>query len=270
MNIAFIGGGNMATALIRGLAGMPELASRVRVSDPSVEARARLEEVTGVTCFETAGEAVPGADVVVLAVKPQVMPVALADLAQALSDEPLVISVAAGVTTGTLRSVLGPAVPLVRAMPNTPALLGAGITGLFADPDCAPTHRDTAESIMRAVGETVWVERESLMDVVTAISGSGPAYFYLLAETLGAAGEFLGLPAEVADALARHTAHGAGIMALNGDARLDELRWQVTSTGGTTEAALDVLLAGGFGPLIEAAVEAAARRGRELSRGAPS
>jgi len=267
MDIAFIGGGNMATALIRGLKGVPELGGRVRVCDPSAEARVRLEELTGVACFETADEAVRGAEVVVLAVKPQVMPVALADLARTMRGEPLVISVAAGITVGALRAALGAAVSLVRAMPNTPALLGAGITGLFAAPDCTAAHRETAESVMRAVGETVWVEQEHLMDVVTAISGSGPAYFYLLAETLGAAGEFLGLPAGVADTLARHTAHGAGIMALDCDARLDELRWQVTSAGGTTEAALEVLLAGGFSALIEAAVEAATRRGRELSQG---
>ena len=265
MNIAFVGGGNMATALIRGLLERPGLADEIHAVDPNPQARAALDELDGVTTHAAVAPAVARSAVVVLAVKPQVMPAVLGDLAPVIGTGRLVLSVAAGITVATMRAALGPDLAVVRTMPKTPALLGAGIAGLFAGPGCSATDRERAEAILGSVGETVWLDEEGLMDVVTAISGSGPAYFYLLGEALSAAGIQLGLPAEVADRLARHTLSGAGRMAVAGGAELGELRRRVTSPGGTTQAALESLADGGFSDLIAAAVRAATRRGRELS-----
>lgn len=267
MIITFVGGGNMATALIKGLVDHPGLAREVRVSDPSEAARSRLGTEPGVRCFASATEAIPGSDVIVLAVKPQVMPAVLAEISGLPEPGTLVVSVAAGTTISTLKQALGNSTPVVRTMPNTPALLGAGATGLYAAPDCTANQRDLAEAIMNAVGDTVWVENEALIDVVTAVSGSGPAYFYLLTEALADAGAELGLPAEVARQLAVATAHGAGLMATQGDVDVAELRRRVTSPGGTTQAALESFEAEGFRDLVRNAAAAAVRRGRELSGG---
>lgn len=264
MTICFIGGGNMATALITGLLQSPDLGGDLRVSDPSAEVRERLATL-GVNTFEASPAAVAGADAVILAVKPQVMPRVFEDLAGKLAPGTLVVSVAAGITLRAIRDALGAHLAVIRSMPNTPALLGAGITGLYAHEACTPQHRELAEDIMAAVGETVWVAEETLIDVVTAISGSGPAYFYRMVEALRAAGESLGLPADTAAELARQTAYGAGVMALQGGADVAELRRRVTSPGGTTQAALEALSEGGFDALIAAAAEAAVRRGRELA-----
>ena len=264
MNIAFIGGGNMATALITGLARV-KASHAVAVCDTDPEARRRLVAAHGLAAHRTIAAAVEGADIIVLAVKPQVMGGVLAELADQVSKRPLVVSVAAGTTTGAMARALGPAVPIVRAMPNTPALLGAGVTGLFAGPSCLPGHRRQAEEILATVGAIVWVEDEGLMDVVTALSGSGPAYFYLLAEAMREAGIGLGLPEATATELAIRTAHGAGLMATQGEADIAELRRRVTSPGGTTAAAIRVLEAGGFKTLVATAIDAATQRGRELS-----
>jgi pyrroline-5-carboxylate reductase len=265
MKITFIGGGNMATALIKGLLGRDGIATEVRVSDPSPEARQRLANEAGVSCFGSAAEAVPGSDVVVLAVKPQVMPRVLGELQDSLPANALVLSVAAGITIDAIRVALGDETSVVRTMPNTPALLGAGITGLFAGPGCTSAQRDMATAVMASVGDCVWVEAESLMDVVTAVSGSGPAYFYLLTEALAEAGAAQGLPPEVAMKLATATAYGAGLMSVNGEAGVGELRRRVTSPGGTTQAAIEVFQEGGFEALVHDAAEAAVRRGRELA-----
>ena len=265
MNIAFIGGGNMATALITGLARGGRSAHTVTVCDPDPDARQRLVAMHGVTAHERIAAAVQHAEVVVLAVKPQVMDGVLRELAKQATLAPLVVSVAAGITTSTMARSLGQTVPIVRAMPNTPALLGAGITGLFAGQSCTTTHRRQAQDILATVGETVWVEDEALMDVVTALSGSGPAYFYLLVEAMREAGIRLGLPEATATQLAIRTAHGAGLMAVQDRADVAELRRRVTSPGGTTAAAISVLQAGGFQTLVATAIEAATQGGRELS-----
>lgn len=266
MIISFIGGGNMASALISGMLKSSSPGVQIRVSDPSREARERLEAL-GVVAFEDGAAAIEGADVVVLAVKPQVMPDVLSALSGGVGPAQLVISVAAGITVEAILRAWGGDLPVIRTMPNTPALLGAGITGLYAAPGCTGAHREIGESLMRTVGETVWVEEETLIDVVTAISGSGPAYFYLMIEALRDAGTAQGLSPEVAGRLAIKTAYGAGLMALNSDVDVAELRRRVTSPGGTTQAALAALEQGDFGALIGTAVTAAVRRGRELSRG---
>ena len=265
MIITFIGGGNMATALIGGLE--QEGGNELRVVDPNPEARQRLEREHTVRSFEDAAAALPGSDVVVLAVKPQVLIAILESIRAAVPREACVVSVAAGTTVAAMQSVLGADQPIVRTMPNTPALLGVGATGLFASDACSPADRSAAEAVMRAAGATVWVDEEDLINAVTAVSGSGPAYYYLMTEALAAAGERLGLPAETAQTLAAHTANGAGAMTLFGGADPEELRRRVTSPGGTTQAAIAALQDGGFEALVDAAAQAARDRGRELAQG---
>lgn len=269
MQICFIGGGNMASALLTGLARKGPLRDSVSLSDPSESARLRLTEEFGISTYADLAPALNGAEMVVLAVKPQVMPAVLDALAAALEQQPamapVIVSVAAGVTTDTMGGALGRGLPLVRAMPNTPALLGLGITGLFAAAGCSSTQRDMAEQLMRSAGVTVWVDSEQQLDVVTAVSGSGPAYFYLLIEALQKCAASMGLEPDTARLLALHTAHGAGVMALQADAEIAELRRRVTSPGGTTEAALRSLAADGFENIVAKAVAAAAQRAGELS-----
>jgi pyrroline-5-carboxylate reductase len=219
----------------------------------------------GVSATADNARAVEGAAVVVLAVKPQQARAAVTALAPLLrAQRPLLLSVAAGVRISTLESWCGPGVPVARAMPNRPALLGAGATALYAPPAVGGALRGAAERIARAVGEVVWVSEEDLLDVVTALSGSGPAYFFLLAELMAEAAAKLGLPAAVAKRLAAATLHGAGLMAAAGDADLAQLRAEVASAGGTTEAALGVFAAADLRGTVERVLAAAARRGREL------
>jgi len=265
MLITYIGGGNMATALISGLlnSGGPHLT--IRAVDPSEEARIRLQAEFGIQVYSDASQAVKDADAIVLAVKPQVMPQVLGDLAGVLQSEQLVLSIAAGTTIGKIEAHLGKDQAVIRAMPNTPALIGMGISGIYASPQCKPHHREQAQKILGAAGECVWIENEELMDAVTAISGSGPAYFFLLTEALIDAGKELGLPSPVANQLALHTARGAGAMAVTSKAGVAELRRCVTSPGGTTQAAIEVFEAGKLRQLVETAARAAATRGRELS-----
>ncbi|MBT8061482.1 MAG: pyrroline-5-carboxylate reductase [Xanthomonadales bacterium] len=265
MNIAFIGGGNMAAALIAGLYGADNPPNRTRVSDPSPEARERLEAAYPVECFADAQAAVEGADVIVLATKPQVMPTVLEALAPLVERRQTVVSIAAGITIAAISRALGDDIPIVRTMPNTPALVGKGISGLYAGPACNDAHRKNAQRIMAAAGEVVWLDDEALMDVVTAVSGSGPAYYFLLTEALRDAGQAGGLPPATAAKLALHTARGAGEMAAQSELDVAELRRRVTSPGGTTQAALEALTEGGFNELVAKAVKAATERGRELS-----
>lgn len=264
--IAFIGGGNMATSLIGGLIADGLSPARLVVSEPRAERRAWLAERFGVVVVEDNRRAVEGADVVVLAVKPQVMQGVLEALGPSLRDaRPLVISIAAGLRTDALLRWIGGSVPLVRCMPNTPALVQSGVTALYAMPEVAAAQRDLAESILRAVGITLWVDDERLLDAVTALSGSGPAYCFLLMEALQAAGERLGLPADQARLLTLQTVFGAAKMALESAEGPESLRVRVTSPGGTTERALAVFEAGGFRELVARAVAAAAERSRELA-----
>jgi pyrroline-5-carboxylate reductase len=274
MVISFIGGGNMATALIGGLlanqnSGRNTTANAgltIRVAEPDAAARSRLLASFDVTICDNGSHAAEDADVVVLAVKPQVVPAVLAEISGSINPAQLVLSIAAGITTHAITRRVGSDQAVIRAMPNTPALLRQGITGMYAGEHCKAHHREQAERILEAVGEIVWVDDEVLMDVVTAISGSGPAYYFLLTETLAAAGVRLGLPAAIAARLAQQTCAGAGAMLDNSQVPAPELRRRVTSPGGTTEAALETFSRGDFEGLVCAAVAAAQARGAELSR----
>jgi len=263
--LTFIGGGNMAAALIGGLIRRGIAPAHLVAADPGADALARLAREFGVrTCADNV-EAVHDAEVVVIAVKPQQIRAVCLALAPALTHKPLVISVAAGIPHAALSRWLGSGVPVVRTMPNRPALNGFGATGLYAPPAVGAAHRALAESIMAAVSATVWVDHESQMDTVTALSGSGPAYFFLFMEALEAAARERGLPAEVAHQLTLATAYGAARMARDSSDSLAALREQVTSKGGTTAAALAVLDAAGLRAIVAHAVAAADRRSAELA-----
>ena len=265
MKIAFIGGGNMATALISSLYASRHNVERIQVADPGVEARDRLRMRWPVTCFEHAADAIEGMDAIVLAVKPQVLPLVLEEIGELVKSEQLIISLVAGIHTSQIASKLKSDPPIVRTMPNTPALIGLGITGMYARINCNLTQRELTQNLMQSAGEVVWLDREILLDVVTAVSGSGPAYFYYLVECLRSAGAQLGLPPEVAASLALHTAHGASAMAVQSDVDVTELRQRVATPGGTTEAAMEVLKASHFAEIVDSAIAAATRRGQELS-----
>ena len=265
-SVAFIGGGNMARSLVGGLIAGGRAPASIRVADPVEALRAALAADFGIAVHPDAAAAADGAGTWVLAVKPQVMASvceALAPLARA--QRPLVVSIAAGIPTARIAAWLGGDAAVVRTMPNTPALLGAGATGLFATPRVDAAGRDAAETLMRAAGLTAWIDDEALMDAVTAVSGSGPAYVFLLAEALQAAGEAEGLPADTARALATQTLLGASRMLAESGEAAATLRQRVTSPNGTTQAALEAFEAGGFRALVRDAVGAAARRGRELA-----
>lgn len=266
MKIAFIGGGNMATALIAGMfKSNPD--SIIQVGDPGTEVKQRLESQWPLTCYPSAAQAIAAMDVIVLAVKPQILPVVLAEIGDLVTAKQLLVSVMAGVTTEDIASGVKASAPVIRTMPNTPALLGLGITALFADSNCSQLHCDQAQQLMATAGETVWLEHEDLINVVTAVSGSGPAYFFYLIEAMSNAGARLGLPEEVANKLAVHTAYGASAMAVESDVGVEILRQRVTSKGGTTQAALESMRKHEFEQLIDAAVSAATERGRQLAGG---
>lgn len=266
MLITFIGGGNMASALISGLANPPRSDLAIRVVDPDEQARVRLQATFEVSASTDPVAAIRGADVVLLAVKPQSMPQVLGDLAGHVRSGQLVLSIAAGITIASLEHALGQQLAVVRCMPNTPALIGHGITGMTGGRNCSARQRALAEEIMSAAGEVVWLEDEALMDAVTAVSGTGPAYFFLLTEVLARTARDLGLPPDTADRLAAISCFGAGAMVATSPDEAEELRRRVTSPGGTTEAAMAVLEGGGFRELMARAITAAAARSRELSR----
>jgi pyrroline-5-carboxylate reductase len=266
ISIAFVGGGNMARSLVGGLVtdGVP--ATQFTVSEPEPARREALEREFGVATTADNAAAVAAADVVVLAVKPQVMPGVARELAGSLAGRPvLVISIAAGIRTTDLARWLGDAPAVTRAMPNTPALLGCGATVLFAGPRVTEAQREQAEAILRAVGSVSWVEDETQLDAVTALSGSGPAYFFLLSEAMAEAAVELGLDPALAELLAVETALGAARMAIESDEDVAELRRRVTSPGGTTEAALEALEAGGFRRLVAQALASAQDRSRVIA-----
>lgn len=264
--IAFVGGGNMARSLIGALVRGGTDPASIAVVEPNAALREALARDFGVSAHERADAGAHGADVLVLAVKPQVLKGVCLDLAPLVADaRPLVISIAAGVRIGQLREWLGVELPIVRSMPNTPALFGAGATGLIANAATDAARRAQAQAILAAAGSTAWIEREELMDVVTALSGSGPAYFFLLAEALEDAAVAQGLPRETARALATQTCLGAGRMLVESGEAPSLLRERVTSPGGTTAAALDAFAAGGLRELAANAVATATARGRELS-----
>jgi pyrroline-5-carboxylate reductase len=270
--IALVGGGNMARGLIGGLIGKGARASSITVSEPLEAGRQALVRDFGVRVTADNAEAVRGAHVVVLAVKPQLMSGVARALAPALRDAlPLVISVAAGIRADRLQHWLGAGTPgmgihVVRAMPNRPALIGAGASGLYADGSVPEASRKLAELVLGSTGLVVWVHNEDHMDAVTALSGSGPAYFFRLAELMAEAGVALGLDADVARQLAAQTLAGAGqLVAGERTPDIARMRAEVTSKGGTTEAALNTFAGQGFDRLVAAAMTAAERRSRELA-----
>lgn len=268
--IAIVGGGNMARALLGGLLARGVDPERIAVSDPDAATRASLAQQYGVNVSADNRAAVAGAKVVVLAVKPQVMAEVLQPLAPELHlSRPLVISVAAGIRTAELSQWVGPGVPVVRAMPNRPALVGAGATGLYAAPEVGDAERAQAAELLAATGIALWVDDEQKLDVVTALSGSGPAYFFRLAELMAEAATQAGLDPVVARQLAAQTLAGAGrLVAAESTPDLAAMRAAVTSRGGTTAAALAHLDEGGLAQLVAGAMRAAAERSRELAAAA--
>ena len=263
MKISFLGGGNMATALIGGLAERGFATADIQVIDLQPDNRARLAQRFGVRAVEAVDDEALACDVLVLAVKPQQMKAALAPLAGRLTHQ-TVVSIAAGLRLADLSRWLGGYRRLVRAMPNTPALIGAGVTGLHADPSVDDAGRNAAERVLAAVGSTVWIADEAQMDAVTAVSGSGPAYVFHFIEALEAAGSALGFDAATARRLAIDTVLGAAKLAAGSDEAPGVLRERVTSKGGTTAAALASMAESGVFDAIVRAVRAADARGREL------
>ncbi|MFT4047079.1 MAG: pyrroline-5-carboxylate reductase [Solimonas sp.] len=264
-HIVFVGGGNMAASLIGGLLKAGHPAAAISVAEPFAERAAWLRQTFAVRTAPAAGKLVADADVLVLAVKPQQMREALDSLA--LRRGCVVVSIAAGIQLASLARWLVSDVHLVRTMPNTPALLGAGITGLYAPPSVPAEARRLAEYVLGAAGACVWLDSEAQIDAVTAVSGSGPAYFFLLTEAMREAGVKLGLAPEIAARLALQTFIGAARMAEDGAARgtdVAQLRANVTSKGGTTEAAIRHLESAGLRATLDDALRAAADRGREL------
>lgn len=261
-SILFIGGGQMAGALIGGLIAAGHPPARLRVAEPEAARADVLRREHGVQVASDASALCAGARLIVLAVKPQVMSAVLRTLKPEAGTT--VLSIAAGVRLSTIANALGAGIHVVRSMPNTPAQLRAGISALYAEASVPAAARAHAEQVLAAVGKTVWVPNEALLDAVTALSGSGPAYFFLLTELLRDAGTALGLDAETAAQLARQTFIGAARMAEQSPLDVAQLRANVTSKGGTTEAALKSFEADGLRTLVHKALTAAERRGREL------
>jgi len=261
MKIAFIGGGNMAAALIAGL--VKQSGTSIHVVDPNPEALQRLAQHYGASTASSIDAGVADSDVVVLAVKPQQMRDVAAALAPQLHQQ-LVLSIAAGIRGVDLARWLGGYDAIVRTMPNTPALIGMGVTGMAAGPGVSAAQRAAADAVMGAVGKTVWLDDEAQIDAVTAVSGSGPAYVFFFLEAMQEAARELGLSAEQGRALSLATFTGAAQLAAQSDEAVDVLRQRVTSKGGTTHAAVTSMEASGVKQAIIAAIKAARARGREL------
>lgn len=264
--IGFIGGGNMAASLIGGLVSNGYPADRITVTDLDAEKLAYLSKKFGINNTQDSGMLAANVDILVLAVKPQHMqPVAEAAGLAIEGKKPVVVSIAAGIRVDALDRWLGGDFPIVRCMPNTPALVKTGATGLYASGQVNISQKDQVESLLRAVGVTVWVEDEGELDAVTALSGSGPAYFFMMMEALEAAGIEAGLSQKTAQLLTQETALGAAKMALESTETAGVLRERVTSPGGTTERALGVMKEQGLSDILQTAVLAAKQRSIELS-----
>ncbi len=267
--ITFIGAGNMTRSLISGLIQDSSNNSdlKIRIADPS---EAQLQDIQknwgSIEAFTDNSEAITGTDIIVLAVKPQIMKSVCEPLQVDLQKQnTLIISIAAGVSIANLNLWLGgQAMPIVRCMPNTPALVQSGMTGLFANSEVSEEQHNLAESILRSVGSTLWLSDEDKLDAVTAVSGSGPAYYFLVMEAMQDAAQKLGLTADESRLLVLQTAFGAAKLALESSDDAGTLRQRVTSKGGTTEAALKTLIDGGLPELFENALKAAENRSVEL------
>lgn len=264
--LAFIGAGNMARAIIGGLTSNGYPASSIWATEPDAS---RLQDLQaqGIQTSSDNSAAVAAADVVVLAVKPQVLKVVASDIAAAVqARQPLIISIAAGIMTPAIDRWMGGNTAIVRCMPNTPALVQTGASGMYATPAVTAEQRAQAEQIMAATGIALWVEEEAQLDAVTAISGSGPAYYFLLMEAMIDAGKKLGLSSDVATQLTLQTALGAARMASSSDVDPAELRRRVTSPNGTTEQAIKRFMDGGLPALVDEALQACNDRSVELAQ----
>jgi pyrroline-5-carboxylate reductase len=263
-SLALVGAGNMGGAMLAGWLARGLPVSAVVVIDPNPPEAVRS---TGVRVLTDAGGSAP-VDVLVLAIKPQLFSDVLPRLSPLLGPSTIVVSVAAGQTVASIARGLGHAGAVVRTMPNTPALIGRGVTGAYANSAVSPGGRERVNSLLEAVGKVAWVEDEALIDAVTAVSGSGPAYVFHLVEAMAEAGRKAGLPADLAMLLARETVSGAGELLARSSEPASRLRENVTSPKGTTAAALEVLMGeGGLAPLMDRAVAAAKRRTQELAGG---
>ena len=264
--IGFIGGGNMATSLVGGLIADGWGTDLIYIAEPEEKRRAEIRSRFPVHTGQDNAEVIRQVDVVVLAVKPQIMREVTHGLAAAVQEQqPLVISIAAGIRLGDLARWLGDYSRLVRCMPNTPALVQSGATGLYADPSVSETHRNLAESILRAVGLTLWLDNEVQLDAVTALSGSGPAYIFYIMEAMEKAAVELGLSPESARLLTLQTTFGAAKMALESRDGPGELRRRVTSPGGTTERAIATLEEAQLHRIFQQAMQGACTRAAELA-----
>ena len=265
--IGFIGGGNMASSLIKGLIASGHLAKHLWVSDTNEETLDSLASLLKVNCTVNNNELINEVDVVVLAVKPQILRGVAEQIAVSLKNKKvLVVSIAAGISQQSLSQWLGGKVAIVRCMPNTPALVQSGATALHANASVTSEQQDLAENILRSVGIALWVAHESELDAVTAISGSGPAYYFLLMEAMEKTALELGLDEHTARLLVQQTALGAAKIALEADESPEELRRKVTSPGGTTQAAIESFEENGFSLLVSKALHAARDRSIEMSK----
>lgn len=265
--IGFIGGGNMASSLIKGLIASGHPANQLWVSDTNQQTLQSLAANAAINTTTSNNDLVNAVDVIVLAVKPQILrQVAEAITRELKGHDILVVSIAAGISQESLSQWLGKNVAIVRCMPNTPALVQTGATALHANENVSDEQRDLAENILRAVGISLWVDHESELDAVTAISGSGPAYYFLLMEAMEKTALELGLDEQTARLLVQQTALGAAKIALEADESPEALRKKVTSPGGTTQQALETFEQGGFSQLVSKALHAARDRSIEMSK----
>ncbi len=267
LNITFIGAGNMARSLIGGLLADGKTPATISATDINAEQLSQFQQCFNISIKQSNIEAVAAADIVVLAIKPQMLKSVAEEIKETVQKhQPLILSIAAGIREKSINQWLGGDIAIVRTMPNTPSLIQTGATALFANNKVDADQRNAAESIMRAVGLTLWVKEEGQMDAVTALSGSGPAYFFLFMEAMEASGKALGLEPEAARLLTLQTAFGATKMALESSEDCATLRQRVTSPGGTTAAALNTFEQGELRQLVDQAIKAAANRSEELAQ----
>jgi len=265
--IAFIGAGNMAGSIIGGLVSSGQPADSITAADPYPPSLEKLKAIAPVRVCDSNAEAAENADVIILAVKPQVMAEATASIAEAIeANGAVAISVAAGITIASMQSRLGEQAAIIRCMPNTPALLGCGASALYANERATEQQRRYSETILSAVGVVSWVPSEQALDAITALSGSGPAYFFLFMEAMVEAGVHLGLDRETASLMTIQTALGASRMAQENTLELTELRRRVTSPGGTTERAVTSFQQNKLDTIVMQAMQAAADRAAEMAR----
>jgi pyrroline-5-carboxylate reductase len=264
--LTFIGAGNMAASIIGGLVSHGYPAHLITASDPNAEQLEKLAQDTGINTSTDNQASVAQADAIILAVKPQVMEAVAQPLRESVAaNNPLIISIAAGITVNNLLNWMGEKLPVIRTMPNTPALVQSGATGLYANDAVSSEQKALADTIFSAIGLASWFDQESDLDAVVAISGSGPAYFFMLMEAMEEAGINLGLSADSARELTIQTALGAAKLAKKADVPPAELRRRVTSPGGTTEQAIKCFEEGGLRELVNEALQAASRRSKELA-----